>query len=64
MRRDHMNEPNQTEQQMERPRTRIIINLEENGAVTPEFEGVNPYMVPTILRKVAKLVENGLIDGP
>ena len=45
-------------------KVRIIINLADNGAVTPEFEGVNPYMVPTILRKVAKLVENGLIDGP
>lgn len=64
MRRDCMNEPNQTEQQMERPRTRIIINLEDNGAVTPEFEGVSPYMAPTILRKVANLIEKQLISIP
>ena len=45
-------------------KVRIVINLEENGQVTPEFEGVNPYMVPTILRKVANLIEKQLISVP
>jgi hypothetical protein len=45
------------DQAPERPRTRIIINLEDNGAITPEFEGVSPYMAPTILRKVAAMIE-------
>jgi len=42
---------------VEKPRARIVINLEENGQVTPEFEGVSPYAAPTILRKVAAMVE-------
>jgi len=49
---------------VERPRARIVINLDENGAITPEFEGVSPYMVPTILRKVANLIEKQLISVP
>jgi hypothetical protein len=49
---------------IEPPKARIIINLEDNGAVTPEFEGVNPYMAPTILRKVANLIEKQLIGIP
>ena len=48
---------------VERPRARIVINLDENGAITPEFEGVSPYMVPTLLRKVAHLVEAELVKG-
>ena len=48
----------------ERPKTRIVINLEENGAITPEFEGVSPFMVPTLLRKVAHLIEVELVKGP
>jgi len=52
------------DQAPERPRTRIIINLEDNGTITPEFEGVSPYMAPTILRKVAVLIEKQLVNSP
>lgn len=52
------------EPKIEAPRARIVINLEENGQVTPEFEGVSPYMAPTILRKVANLIEKQLVNSP
>ena len=48
---------NMNEEQKVEQKVRIVINLEENGQVTPEFEGVSPFMVPTILRKVAAMVE-------
>ena len=43
---------------------RITLEIAANGAITPEFEGVSPYMVPTILRKVANLIEKQLISVP
>lgn len=46
------------------PKTRIVINLEEDGAITPVFEGVSPFAVPTLLRKVAHLIEAELVKGP
>jgi len=55
----NMNEEPKVEQKV-----RIVINLEENGQITPEFEGVSPFMAPTILRKVANLIEKQLISIP
>lgn len=52
------------EMKIEQPKTKIVINLDENGAITPEIEGVSPFMVPTILRKVANLIEKQLISVP
>jgi len=49
---------------IEPSKARIVINLEENGAITPEFEGVSPFMAPTILRKVANLIEKQLVNSP
>lgn len=45
-------------------KARIVINLSEDGQVIPEFDGVSPFMAPTILRKVANLIERQLISIP
>ena len=52
------------EPKIEQPKAKIVINLEENGAITPMFEGVSPFAVPTLLRKVAHLIEAELVKGP
>jgi hypothetical protein len=37
--------------------SRITLEIAENGQITPKIEGVPPYAVPTILRKVAATIE-------
>ena len=43
---------------------RIEIGLMENGAIVPKIEGISPFMVPTVLRRVARLIEKQLVDSP
>lgn len=40
------------------PRTgQITLEIAENGQITPKIDNVPAYAVPTILRKVAAMVE-------
>lgn len=39
---------------------RIEIRITANGQVVPTIEGVSPFMVPTLLRKVANGIEADL----
>ena len=37
--------------------SRITLEIAENGQITPKIDNVPAYAVPTILRKVAAMVE-------